>query len=56
MLGRLCPTAVGLALILAFVAEAAAELPKATQKVLSELKLDAALMDGLDGELSVPQA
>jgi ABC-type Fe3+ transport system substrate-binding protein len=46
-----------LALTLAFGAEAAAaDLPKTTQKVLRELKLDPALMNGLDEELKVPQA
>ena len=33
-----------------------ADLPKSTQKVLSELKIDPALMNGLDAELKVPQA
>jgi iron(III) transport system substrate-binding protein len=33
----------------------AADLPKATQKALKELKLDAALLKGLDDELKVPQ-
>lgn len=34
----------------------AADLPKTTRKVLTELKLDPALMNGLDEELKVPQA
>lgn len=34
----------------------AADLPKATQKALAGLKLDAAVLDGLDDELKVPQA
>ncbi len=34
----------------------AAELPKTTQKVLKALKVDPALMNGLDAELAVPQA
>ena len=34
----------------------AADLPKATQKAMADLKLDAALLNGLDVELSVPQA
>ena len=34
----------------------AADLPKATQKVLTELKLDPALMNGVEEELKVPQA
>lgn len=34
----------------------AADLPKATQKALKDLKLDASLMDGLDAELNVPKA
>lgn len=42
---------------LALGAEAsAADLPKATQKALAELKLDTSIMDGLDQELAVPQA
>ena len=35
---------------------AAADLPKSTQKVLADLQLEAALLDGLDGELAVPKA
>lgn len=38
------------------VTAAAAELPKSTQKVLAELKVDASLMNGLDAELDVPKA
>jgi ABC-type Fe3+ transport system substrate-binding protein len=34
----------------------AADLPKTTQKVLTELKVDPALMNGLDEELKLPQA
>lgn len=34
----------------------AAELPKATQKALAALKLDASVLDGLDDELKLPQA
>ncbi len=34
----------------------AAELPKATQKAVADLKLDPALLDGLDAELNVPKA
>src|SRR5690242_6382486 len=34
----------------------AAELPKATQKAMTDLNLDAKLLDGLDAELAVPQA
>lgn len=33
----------------------AAELPKATQKLLKDLKLDASILSGLDNELAVPQ-
>lgn len=33
----------------------AAELPKATQKILKSLKLDASILKGLDGELKVPK-
>ena len=35
---------------------AAAELPKSTQKALTDLGLDASLLDGLDAELAVPKA
>ena len=35
---------------------AAAELPKSTQKGLTDLGLDASLLDGLDAELTVPKA
>lgn len=34
----------------------AADLPKATQKALKDLKLDASILDGLDAELDVPKA
>ncbi len=34
----------------------AADLPKATQKALSKLKLDASILKGLDAELNVPKA
>jgi iron(III) transport system substrate-binding protein len=34
----------------------AAELPKATQKALADLKLNASALDGLDKELAVPKA
>jgi ABC-type Fe3+ transport system substrate-binding protein len=34
----------------------AAELPKATQKVMTDLGLDSALLNGLDAELNVPAA
>lgn len=34
----------------------AADLPKATQSALAELKLDPSLLDGLDAELDVPKA
>ncbi|MDH3240678.1 MAG: extracellular solute-binding protein [Alphaproteobacteria bacterium] len=37
-------------------AAVAADLPKATQKALAELKLDASIMNGLDDELNVPRA
>lgn len=37
-------------------AATAADLPKATQKALADLKLDASVLDGLDAELKVPQA
>ena len=47
------------ALILALVfgaAAVAADLPKATQKALAKLKLDASILKGLDAELKVPKA
>jgi iron(III) transport system substrate-binding protein len=59
MCRNLRPTVGALVLTLVLVAGAgagAAELPKATQKVLAELKLDPSLMNGLDKELEVPQA
>ena len=37
-------------------AVSAADLPKATQKAMGDLKLDASLLDGLDAELNVPKA
>lgn len=37
-------------------AVSAADLPKATQKAMADLKLDAALLNGLDAELDVPKA
>lgn len=37
------------------IAAQAASIPPATQKALAELKLDAAILDGLDGELDVPK-
>lgn len=50
-------TVVALALTFAFCAGAtAADLPKTTQKVLKALKVDPALMNGIDEELKVPQA
>ena len=50
-------TVMTLVLTLALGASAgAADLPKATQKALAKLKLDASLLKGLDAELKVPQA
>jgi ABC-type Fe3+ transport system substrate-binding protein len=37
-------------------AAGAADLPKATQKAMTDLGLDSALLNGLDAELAVPQA
>lgn len=48
-------TTLGLALLLASGA-GAADLPKATQKAMAKLKIDASLLKGLDEELNVPQA
>jgi iron(III) transport system substrate-binding protein len=48
-------SALALPLVLATGA-AAADLPKATQKALSKLKLDTSILNGLDKELTVPQA
>lgn len=56
---RICATAAVLAATLAFVfapGADAAGLPKATQKALADLKLDASTLDGLDAELNVPKA
>jgi iron(III) transport system substrate-binding protein len=44
-----------LALVLG-TAAGAADLPKATQKALAKLKLDASILKGLDAELKVPKA
>jgi iron(III) transport system substrate-binding protein len=49
--------AVALSLVLALgVGAEAAELPKATQKALTALKLNPSTLDGLDKELAVPKA
>jgi iron(III) transport system substrate-binding protein len=48
--------AVAAALALWPVAGIGADLPRATQKALADLKLDAGILDGLDAELKVPQA
>ena len=48
--------ATALASVLAVGSAGAAELPKATQKAIADLKVDAALLNGLDAELNVPQA
>lgn len=54
---RITKVALGvLALLLPAAAAGAAELPKVTQKVLKDLKLDASVLDGLEAELAVPQA
>jgi iron(III) transport system substrate-binding protein len=47
--------AAGLA-VCASLSAAAGELPKATQKMLKDLKLDPGILSGLDKELDVPQA
>jgi iron(III) transport system substrate-binding protein len=50
-------TLTALALILAMGTRAGgADLPKATQKALAELKLEVSVLDGLDAELNVPKA
>jgi iron(III) transport system substrate-binding protein len=57
MLRRILLVATGLVSILALMSTAsAADLPKATQKTLADLKLEPALLDGLDAELDVPKA
>jgi iron(III) transport system substrate-binding protein len=48
-------TALVLALGLS-AAGTAADLPKATQKALAKLKLDASILKGLDAELNIPKA
>ena len=54
---RILIVATALASILALTSTAgAADLPKATQKAMADLKLDAALLNGLDAELDVPKA
>jgi ABC-type Fe3+ transport system substrate-binding protein len=55
MLSGISVLALGLTSIVAANAQAA-DLPKATQKVLADLKLDASILNGLDDELKVPQA
>lgn len=52
---RLIIPVTALLLTLGLVARAA-ELPKATQKVLTDHKFEAALLDGLEAELAVPRA
>ena len=52
VLGALTAIASMLALV---PAANSAELPKATQKAMADLKLDAALLQGLDAELAVPK-
>jgi len=57
MLRRILLIATGLVSVLALLSSAgAAELPKATQKAVADLKLDPALLNGLDAELDVPKA
>jgi iron(III) transport system substrate-binding protein len=41
---------------MAFAPALAAEMPKATQKAVTDLKLEPSLLDGIDAELNVPQA
>jgi iron(III) transport system substrate-binding protein len=54
---RILIVATALASIVAPMSTAgAADLPKATQKAMTDLKLDAALLNGLDAELDVPKA
>ena len=48
--------AVAIALSHGMSAAVAAELPKSTQKIMAELKIEPELMKGLDAELNVPQA
>jgi iron(III) transport system substrate-binding protein len=54
MIGKLA--AVAVAVILGTSVAYAADLPKSTQSQLSSLKLPLSYMDGLDKELTVPQA
>jgi iron(III) transport system substrate-binding protein len=55
-MNRNTPVAIALALGISAVAgpAASADLPKATQDILKELKLDPAILKGLDEELKVP--
>jgi iron(III) transport system substrate-binding protein len=56
-MGRWLPIITALALTLAAgTAARAADMPKATQKALADLKLDPSVLNGLDAELNVPQA
>src|SRR5215208_5094710 len=52
---RMLAATAALIFILASGPCAAAELPKSTQKALTDLNLDASLLDGLDAELNVPK-
>jgi iron(III) transport system substrate-binding protein len=57
MLRQILLVATGLVSVLALLSSSgAAELPKATQKAMTDLKLDPALLKGLDAELDVPKA
>ena len=53
---RVFAAALALSVVLTFGPSVAAEIPKATQKAMTDLGLDASILDGLDAELAVPQA
>src|SRR5437868_15447808 len=53
---RMQVAAAALISVLALGPAGSAELPKATQKAMTDLNLDAGLLAGLEAELTVPQA
>src|SRR3954454_15385954 len=56
-LRRMCVVAAACALALGInFGAGAVDLPKATQKAMTDLGIDPALLDGLDAELNVPAA
>ena len=56
ILKRLLMPVIASAAVIAAPVRAAEPLPAATKKILSEMKLDPKIMDGLDKELAIPNA